>query len=136
MIADIYEWERILGDLRTAGFNGAGAEEKHRILKALGIPGDRWAAAVERIAELTRRGRILARFVTVYGLPPRLSRDETLSLHLAADFARGLRVLDAAEAADVASGSTGQFHTYLAMADGDPAVAQRLADAAVTRSAR
>lgn len=133
-MTDIYSWLSLLDSLAAEGFNAANEEVKVSILTSLGLSREQWVAQLGKVAALEKRGRILARFVTVYGLPGNLSREDVFSLHLATEFARGLLVLDADEAAQVAAGRVGQWHTYLAAADGDKTLAQQYADAALIRS--
>jgi len=132
-VNDIHEWLELLESLHAKGFNAADGEGKTAILADLDRTPQWWEEELARVSRLTKRGQTLARFVTVYGLPERLTPTDTFALHLAQDFARGLRALDAAEASDMAEGRPGQFHTYLAAAGGDYAAAVLLSDAAVVR---
>ena len=131
---DINEWSRLLEDLAAAGYNAADEATRVTILARLGLTPHQWGAKLATVEGLTRRGQILARFVTVYGLPAHLSPADLFALHLSVPFARGLRTLAGIEVSEIERGGTGQWHTYLAAADGDAVKAQRLADTATTLS--
>lgn len=125
------DWQSLVDRLYKAGYK----EDPQGTLVAAGTDMNWWPNAVAQVAAMEKKGRVLSRFVGVYGFPPGpVDSGDLFCLHLVVPYARGLGVLAAGEATAYASGQTAQYHTYLAMAEGDHTLAQRYADESSLRS--